>query len=528
MDTVKISFGKPNFMWGRVVANHSFIKALAAVGSGNELTLFVPTQPDVDTLRQTLLADIPQHVSVVPFLSIPAFLKNNPIDIFHTLDPHMWRAAHIRNYMSEEPFAITGVTHSLANEHFLEWALQGNANGIDEGDCLICTTPTAQAVIESAFSRLRANQPDFVTAQTSVIPLGVSLDPYRGERPATRAQLGLQENDFVVLSLGRFDPQAKMDYLPLLNLVALILGKSKRPICFVLAGASDDGSYTSLLKEWVARLGLQENIRFMFDLDDEVKFDLYSTADVFLTLSDNVQETFGLTVVEALAAGLPVVASDWNGYKALVNHGVTGFLVPSKTLPSDSQWEASLSLQPDSLMHMYGAQTTAIDLPIACELLLKLAENPDLVTSMGAAAAASARQFAWDKVVDQYFRLWRRLADEQSERVAKEPQHLGRSSLFRVLDDFSCYPSSRLSAHDHFITGVLGKLVLERKRMLYLYGQMAEVMDLRILNRLLQLCLEPKKVIELTDQVHREFDVDGPRIGRNIIWLYKYGLIELA
>ena len=49
-----------------------------------------------------------------------------------------------------------------------------------------------------------------------------------------------------------------------------------------------------------------------------------------MSLVDNTQETFGLAVAEAMAAGLPVVASNWNGYRDLVRHGVDGYLVPSR------------------------------------------------------------------------------------------------------------------------------------------------------------------------------------------------------
>ena len=45
--------------------------------------------------------------------------------------------------------------------------------------------------------------------------------------------------------------------------------------------------------------------------------------------ADNIQETFGLVVIEAMACGLPVVASDWDGYRDLVEDGVTGLLVPT-------------------------------------------------------------------------------------------------------------------------------------------------------------------------------------------------------
>ena len=64
-------------------------------------------------------------------------------------------------------------------------------------------------------------------------------------------------------------------------------------------------------------------------MDPELRFGVWQAADVFTSLSDSIQETFGLVILEAMASGLPVVASDWDGYRDLVIDGVTGFLVPT-------------------------------------------------------------------------------------------------------------------------------------------------------------------------------------------------------
>jgi len=63
--------------------------------------------------------------------------------------------------------------------------------------------------------------------------------------------------------------------------------------------------------------------------DQGKRFAVWRAADLFTSLSDNIQETFGLVIVEAMASGLPVIASDWNGYRDLVTDGETGFLVPT-------------------------------------------------------------------------------------------------------------------------------------------------------------------------------------------------------
>ena len=173
MDTVKISYGKPRFTWGRVVASHSFLQALSDSSACQRLTIFVPTTEDAEILQKTLLTEFSNPVSVVPFAQVFAYLKTNPIDVLHTLEPDMVVGAHIRNFMSDSGFVITGVTLSMGNAHFMEWALKNSANGITAGDCLICVSPAAKSVVESCHSRLIETQPGFSVPQTRVIPLGV-------------------------------------------------------------------------------------------------------------------------------------------------------------------------------------------------------------------------------------------------------------------------------------------------------------------------------------------------------------------
>src|SRR5262249_57736317 len=70
--------------------------------------------------------------------------------------------------------------------------------------------------------------------------------------------------------------------------------------------------------------------------DQTARRGAYAAADIFMSLADNIQETFGLTPVEAMAAGLPVIVSDWNGYRDTVRHGAEGFLIPTIAPPPGS------------------------------------------------------------------------------------------------------------------------------------------------------------------------------------------------
>ena len=85
-----------------------------------------------------------------------------------------------------------------------------------------------------------------------------------------------------------------------------------------------DGPEYGRTRELVEKLGLDDMVRYVGVVDDVVP--LLAAADLLLLPSET--ESFGLVALEAMASGVPVVASDVGGLPEVVEHGVTGFLAP--------------------------------------------------------------------------------------------------------------------------------------------------------------------------------------------------------
>ena len=105
-------------------------------------------------------------------------------------------------------------------------------------------------------------------------------------------------------------------------------------------------------------------------VSDEDKARFYKTADAFCAPSTG-QESFGIVLLEAMAAGLPIVASDIHGYKKVVQRNVSGLLVE----PKDSEAIASA--------------------------LERLIVEPDLRARLGAAGSKRAPEYDWKHVTQQ-------------------------------------------------------------------------------------------------------------------------------
>lgn len=153
----------------------------------------------------------------------------------------------------------------------------------------------------------------------SVIPTGTDLEPFlNADGQALRSEKGWQD-ETVLISVGRLAPEKNWDTL----IRAFARANTKYPnMRLMLIG---DGSARQSLESLSSELGIADQVTFTGALPfDEIPRYL-KAADVFTFAS--VTETQGLVTIEAMAAGLPVVAVDGPGTRDIVEHGKQGFLV---------------------------------------------------------------------------------------------------------------------------------------------------------------------------------------------------------
>ena len=155
--------------------------------------------------------------------------------------------------------------------------------------------------------------------QLPIIPLGVDCEQFfpRRTRMSAGRSGGLNWKSPTAMSLfcswGRLSFTTKAHPLPMFLALEETARQTGKPVCLILAGWFDPPTIEALWKADAAKYCPSVRVIVADGRQDDVRGGIWSAADIFTSLSDNIQETFGLTPIEAMAAGLPVVVTDWDG-----------------------------------------------------------------------------------------------------------------------------------------------------------------------------------------------------------------------
>ena len=269
-----------------------------------------------------------------------------------------------------------------------------------------------------------------------MIPLGIDPEPFhwkgrfanrQEQRLQARQQLGLAPNARVVLFLGRLSFHSKAHPLPLYRAIDRLSADHEVVLleCGHIFNADIAAAYDQLFQRF-PHLSLRRLGGLTAATEEEKKLAL-AAADLFCSPADNLQETFGLSVLEAMASSLPVVASDWNGYRDLVLHGSTGWLVPSRDLlqvqaqPEAMDRRFSLGLQDYDSTVGLRSLGVVIDHSALEKAISNLVASPERCAAMGETGRQRIESvFAWSVVSEQYLELWSELNARRASACKQE------------------------------------------------------------------------------------------------------------
>ena len=423
---------------GRRVAGSSFAQGLAAsLNSGDEVSVFTGSHealPALQSLLQPVLAPgakVKLHADLDPALIAKG-------GCLHLPDPGLHHWCWLRAGGASSRFSLTGVTHTLCSHAVMQGLEQLVTAPLEPWDALICTSRSALSVVKESMGcmherlerRFQQTLPPPPGPKLPLIPLGIDPEPFhwkgrfasrQEQRLQARQQLGLSSSARVILFLGRLSFHSKAHPLPLYRALERLSADHELVLleCGHMFNTSISEAYEQL-GERFPRLTLRRLGGLVPASDEEKKLAL-AAADLFCSPADNLQETFGLSVLEAMASSLPVVASDWNGYRDLVLHGSTGWLVPCRDLlqmqPLPDALDRRFSLGLQDYDSTVGLRSLGVVLDHASleRALSDLLTSPERCAAMGEAGRERIEStFTWRVVSAQYRDLWCELGERRA------------------------------------------------------------------------------------------------------------------
>lgn len=213
-----------------------------------------------------------------------------------------------------------------------------------------------------------------VSGRPRLIPNGV--DTARFGRPAGRTPPACADG-LAILYVGRLEPRKGLASL----IEAFARVKASLPEARLVVVGPYSAAERRPFERMAQRLRVSD-VRFAGYVPDEALPGYYQSSAVFCAPSLG-SESFGMVLLEAMAAGTPIVASDIEGYRAVIGHHRQGLLAP----PRDG---AALA-----------------------EALLYLLQRPDLRRAMGRHGQITAANYTWERVADQVLEYYADVLDRK-------------------------------------------------------------------------------------------------------------------
>ncbi len=301
-------------------------------------------------------------------------LNANNIDVIHGFHPEMVLTnlfhkifrkpiIHEIHFPQLYPYTLEEILNYRNRPKAIRWALHLRCDKL----AAICSE---RVVTPSNFMKnLIAKTYNLSEEKISIVPNGVDENILQIQRQNQRS------NEFKLLFIGRLVQQKGIDIL--LKSLKKIVENNKNIKLNIVGEGNQRREYLQLAKD----LKILDYIEFSGFLDGSEKIKYLIESDISIVPSRS--ESFGIVVAEGMAAGLPVVGSNVGGISELIEHDVTGVLVP-----------------PDNVQ----ALTDAI---------IYLMENPDKRQSIGKAAKKFVENnFTWEKRVDKIEQIYTDIIQE--------------------------------------------------------------------------------------------------------------------
>jgi len=255
---------------------------------------------------------------ILAFFEIYNFIKRNRIKIVHT---HSSKAGILGRFAAKAARASI-IIHTVHGWSFHDYQLSA-VNSFYIFLEKLCATFTDRIIVVSNSDKQKGLK-NLIGSdeQYIIIRYGIDINEFKdsGRRNLIRPTLGLNEDDLVVGMIACFKPQkSPLDFIK----IAYSIKKEIPSTKFIMVG---DGLLRKKARVLIKKLDLEEQV-ILAGWRNDIAL-ILSALDIFVLTS--LWEGLPISVLEAIAAGVPVVATDTGGISEVIDSGKTGYLVASR------------------------------------------------------------------------------------------------------------------------------------------------------------------------------------------------------
>ena len=530
-------------LMGRNAAGESFLRGYLAHSKANEFWAVVE-HADHAKGYATSVRDGGrcEPVKIADRASLAAL--SQPGTLYYpgpAIGQHAWQ----RTSFGNAAWSLCGITHTTASSGAMDAIAELLTAPVQPWDAVICTSNAVkdnvlrilQAQADYLAQRLGATQATL--PQLPVIPLGIHTEDFAfgdDKKAHGRRVIGADENTLVVLFVGRLSFHAKAHPLAMyqaLERAAQAVAPEKK-VLLVECGWHANQSIAKAYADAAQAACPSVRVLTLDGRKIEERENAWAAADIFCSLSDNIQETFGIVPIEAMAAGLPVIVSDWDGYKDTVRDGVDGFRIPTITPPAgfgaDLALRHALGIDTYDMYCGHACSLTGVGIDAATQAFCSLLTSAELRHKMGEAGRLRAREvYDWAAIIPQYESLWGELDHvRKSQGAAVKPLKHPWPARMDPFAAFESYPSSTLSSGTRLalLRADAGKALTEwRALQMVTFARHVIPTDEECQAIFAQLSGAEKTALDLVrdlPQTRQAF------VFRSLAWLIKLGLIKVV
>lgn len=531
-------------LMGRNVAGESFLRGYLLYSTASAFCAQVEhpahAQQFVETVRA---AGRSEPVEVVGMSTLEKLLRVGQVFL---PGPGIGDPARHRSAFGDGAWSLCGLTHTVSSARAMDALADLIVAPVQPWDALICTSAAVKGTVERVlqaqadYLKRRLGVGTLVLPQLPVIPLGVHTADFEfpdTRKAAARAALGAGPDSMVVLFVGRLSFHAKAHPLAMYQALEAASRESGKPVVLVEYGLHPNASIAQAFAQAAQRACPSVRVLTLDGRREDDRERAWAAADVLCSLSDNVQESFGIVPIEAMAAGIPVVVSDWDGYRDTVQDGVEGFRVP--TLMPQEGSGADLAMR-----HALGVDTydlyigrvsslVAVDVQATTRAFVRLFESPELRRRMGDAGRARARSvYDWKVVIGQYEALWAQLSEIRAGRATAgaRPVHPwpARMDPFGAFADYPTHiltPRTVLALADDDVDSARRRIHGYRSLEMVEFAGFVLPTEAQVEQMLDGLSVGPRSAGELVAGVPA---ARRPFAFRSLAWLAKLGAVKVC